>query len=145
MVRIISRCVIIKNNNNCLTWWWWSMIWLFTKTKMYNWERWCVKWVRRFKVPAKANQPTIIHQGTRLYICIPVIKVDSADPLYLSNQLPLYAKALVCIYLYTCHKGRLCWSTLFILSTTIITIQLQNDNTWITVFHYGSYEYWITH
>jgi len=27
------------------------------KDKMYNWERWCVKWVRRFKVPAKANQP----------------------------------------------------------------------------------------
>jgi len=24
---------------------------------MYNWERWCVKWVRRFKVPAKVNQP----------------------------------------------------------------------------------------
>jgi len=46
-----------NNNNNCLTWWWWRMIWLFTKTKMYNWERWRVKWVSRFKVPAKANQP----------------------------------------------------------------------------------------
>jgi len=26
------------------------------KDKMYNWEIWCVEWVRRFKVPAKANQ-----------------------------------------------------------------------------------------
>jgi len=28
------------------------------KDKIYNWERWCVKWVRRFKVPAKVNQQT---------------------------------------------------------------------------------------
>jgi len=51
-------CMFINNNyNNCLMWWWWRMIWLFTKTTIYNWERWCVKWVRRLKVPAKANQP----------------------------------------------------------------------------------------